>query len=86
MPLSAYDALRQARTDIEAAKNARGSKTVIRHYQAAKKALDNVDDTEADLTSLREMITAFQDLALVVDLSRERVRAAKCRQRADALR
>lgn len=87
MRLSAHDALMQARTDIEASRNARGSKrTILRHYRAAKVALDKVDDTDTDTAYLSEMITAFQDLAEILDRSGEPERVDKCRQRADALR
>lgn len=89
MPLSAQDALMQARTNIEAAREARGSKhTVIKHYQTAKNALTKVDVMKTDTTDLREMIAAFQDLAVVLDNPGVQLqgKAAKCRQRADTLR
>ena len=87
MPLSAQDALRQTRSDIEAARKARGSKhTVIKRYRAAKKALDKVDDEETDTASLREMIVAFEDLAEVLDQSGDQERVEKCRKRAETLR
>ena len=89
MPLSAQDALMQARTNINAARVARGSThAVIKHYQTAKNALAEVDVMETDTSALKEMITAFQDLAVVLDHSGAELKgkAAKCRQRADALR
>jgi len=89
MPLTAQDALIQARTSIEAAREARGSNhAVIKHYQTAKNALAKVDVMKTDTPDLREMIAAFQDLAVVLDHSGEELKgkAAKCRQRADALR
>ena len=89
MPLSAEHALILARTNIEAAREARGSeREVIKHYQTAKNALAKVDVMKTDTTALREMIAAFQDLALVLDHSGEKLqeKAAKCRQRANALR
>ena len=87
MPLSAQDALIQARTNIEAARETRGTKhTVIKHYQTAKNALAKVDVAKTDTTVLRDMIAAFQDLAAVLDNSGLQGKAAKCRQRADILR
>ncbi|KAG0049142.1 hypothetical protein BGZ83_006021, partial [Gryganskiella cystojenkinii] len=86
MSLSARKALNQAHTSIEAARNARGSKrTILKHYRNVKKALGEIDAKETDVTTLGEMMAAFQELAAVLDLSRERERSAKCRQRADAL-
>ncbi|KAF9176915.1 hypothetical protein BGZ50_009441 [Haplosporangium sp. Z 11] len=89
MSLSAQDALKLARTEIKAAQEARGAKIrVIKHYQIAKNALAKVDAEEADTGSLREMVAAFQELAVVLDNSgvRAQGRAAKCRKRADTLR
>jgi len=88
MPLSAEHALILARTNIEAAREARGSeREVIKHYQTAKNALAKVDVTKTEITALREIIAAFEELAVVLDHSGEqpRVKAAKCRQRADML-
>lgn len=85
--LSAQDALKLARTNVDNARNARGSTaTIIRHYRAVKKALYDVDALKADLPTLREMIVVFKDLAVVLDHSVEQERAAKCRQRAGILR
>ena len=88
MPLSAKDALILSRTNIEAAREAQGSeREVIKHYQTAKNALAKVDVTKTEITALREIIAAFEELAVVLDHSGEqpRVKAAKCRQRADML-
>ncbi|KAG0042010.1 hypothetical protein BGZ83_001007, partial [Gryganskiella cystojenkinii] len=89
MPLSAQDALKQARANIEAARKARGSNHAVnKHYEAAKNALAKVDVTNTDPTALKEMIATFQDLAEVLDHSGARLqgKATKCRQRADILR
>jgi len=89
LPLSAQDILVEARTDIEAARKARGSKhTVIKHYRSAKKALDKVSNMGMDISVFEEAIAAFQDLAVVLDNSEEQLqeKAVKCRQRADTLR
>jgi len=89
MPLSAQDALMQARTSIEAARVARGSDhAVIKHYRTAKNALAKVDVMKTDTNALREMIAAFQDLAVVLDHSGDELKkkASKCRQRAETLR
>ena len=77
----------RARTKIDAARNARGSKSTIkRHYRAAEKVLDNVDVSKTDIPGLKDMIAVFEDLAEVLDHSGDQERAAKCRQRAAALR
>ncbi|GJJ71758.1 hypothetical protein EMPS_04115 [Entomortierella parvispora] len=87
MSFSAQDALKQARANIEAARTARDlRKTVIKHYRAAKSTLDKVDDTETDTATLREMISAFQDLDVMLDHLGDQDRAKKCKQRANALR
>ncbi|KAG0046912.1 hypothetical protein BGZ83_007940, partial [Gryganskiella cystojenkinii] len=87
MPLSAQDALMQANTEIKAAGKARGSEdAVIKHYRAAKKVLAEVDVKKTDTAALREMITAFQDLAIVLNNSGAPGKAVKCIQRADTLR
>ena len=89
MPLSAEHALILARTNIEAAREARGSeREVIKHYQTAKNALAKVDVMKTAPATLREMIDVFQELAVVLDHSEAELqgKAAKCRQRADALR
>ncbi|GJJ67780.1 hypothetical protein EMPS_00126 [Entomortierella parvispora] len=87
--LSAHDALKQAKASTDKARNARGTGlAVIDHYRDAKKALGQVDVTKADRSTLEEMITAFDDLAEVLDSSGEHTqgKAVKCRQKADALR
>ncbi|KAG0042103.1 hypothetical protein BGZ83_000890, partial [Gryganskiella cystojenkinii] len=89
MPLSARDALIQAKTSIKAAREARGSEdAVIKHYRDAKNSLAEVDVKKTDTAALREMITAFQDLAVVLDNSGAQLsgKAGKCRRRADTLR
>ncbi|KAF9946612.1 hypothetical protein BGZ72_000184, partial [Mortierella alpina] len=89
MSISAQDALMLARTNIEAARQARGTKDrAIKHYRTAKNALAKVDVVKTDITALREIIAAFQDLAMVLDKSGVMLqgKAAKCRQRADTLR
>ncbi|KAF9180883.1 hypothetical protein BGZ51_005818 [Haplosporangium sp. Z 767] len=89
MPLLAHDALKLARTNIEAAQEARGAKNkVIKHYRIAKNVLAKVDAVKADTSSLKEVVAAFQDLAEVLDNSGVQVqeKAAKCRQRADTLK
>lgn len=86
MPLSAQDSLTLARANIEQARTASSDQDVIRHYRAAKSALDKVDVTRTDNASLEGMITAFQDLAVVLDHSKKQEKAAKCRQRAEGLR
>ncbi|KAG0045677.1 hypothetical protein BGZ83_009092 [Gryganskiella cystojenkinii] len=84
MPLPARDALMQAKTSIKAARE--GSEdAVITHYRAAKNALAEVDIKKTDTAALREMIAAFQDLAVVLDNSGAPRKADKCRQRADTL-
>ncbi|KAF9571436.1 hypothetical protein EC968_000531 [Mortierella alpina] len=83
------DALKLARTSIEEAREAEGSKErVIKHYRAAKRALAQVDVVRSDVSVLREVITAFQDLAVVLDSSGARLprQSAKCKRRADRLR
>ncbi|GJJ73240.1 bilin biosynthesis protein [Entomortierella parvispora] len=82
-PSSAQDALTQARISIEAARKARGSEpTVIKHYRAAKKALAKINSKKTDTATLKEMIVAYEELAMELDLSgREgREKAVKCRQ------
>ena len=89
IPLSAQDSLLQASTSIKAAQTAQVSKhAVIKHYWTAKNALAEVDVMKTDPTALKEMIAAFQELAVVLDHSEAELqgKAAKCRQRADALR
>lgn len=89
MPLSARDALILARTNIEAAREARGSEhTVTKHYQTAKNALSKVDVMKTDPSALEEIIAEFHSLAVVLDHSGEQfqAKAVKCRQRADVLR
>ncbi|GJJ69523.1 bilin biosynthesis protein [Entomortierella parvispora] len=87
MPFSVQDALRRARAHIEAAREVGSSKqTVITHYRAAKSALCKVGDMETNLESLKEVIAAFQELAVVLDHSEEQERAVKCRQRAETMR
>jgi len=89
MPLSAEHALILARTNIEAAREAQGSeRKIMKHYQTAKNTLAGVDVTKTEITALREMIAAFEDLAVVLDHSGEqsRTKSPKCRQRADVLR
>lgn len=89
MSFSAHEALKQARTHIEAARKARGSKpTIIKHYQAAKIALDKVNGRRTSDIALGKMIVAFEDLAEVLDHSGEQLqeRAAKGRQRAETLK
>ncbi|KAG0044722.1 hypothetical protein BGZ83_009995, partial [Gryganskiella cystojenkinii] len=87
MPLSARDALMQAKTSIKAARED-SEDAVITHYRAAKNALAEVDVKKTDAAALREMIAAFQDLAVVLDNSGAQLpgKAGKCRQRADTLR
>ncbi|KAG0246218.1 hypothetical protein BG011_002508, partial [Mortierella polycephala] len=88
MSHSTQDALMLARTNIEAARKARGEKDkVINHYRTAKNALAKVNVAKADISSLREMVAAYQDLAVVLDNSGVQVqgKAAKCRRRADTL-
>ena len=89
MSLSTQDALMLARTNIEAAREARGAKDrAIKHYRTAKNALAKVDVAKTDTTALKEMIAALQDLAEVLHNSGVQLKgkAAKCRQRADTLR
>ena len=84
---SAQVALRQARANIDAVRNARGSKSkIIKHYRAAKNALDNVDALTMNIPDLKDMIAVLQDLAVVLDHSGDQEKSAKCRQRAAALR
>jgi hypothetical protein len=85
MPHSAQDALILARTSIDAARDARGSEGLVaKHYQTAKKALDKVDIKKTENAALEDIITAFTDLAQVLDDSGSQFqeRAAKCRQKA----
>jgi len=90
MPLSAEHALILARTNIEAAREAQGGpeREVIKHYQSAKNALDGDDAAKTGNATSREMIAAFEELAVVLDHSGEQsqVKAAKCRQKVDMLR
>ena len=89
MPHSAQDALTLARTNIEDARKARGEKDkVIKHYRTAKNTLAKVDAAEADINSLKEMVAAFQDLAVALDNSGVQVqgKASKCRRRANTLK
>ncbi|GJJ71736.1 hypothetical protein EMPS_04093 [Entomortierella parvispora] len=86
MPLSAQDALRQAKTEIEYARKSRSSRLIIiKHYRSTKKILDEVDVARADAGTLREMITAFLDFTAILDHLGDNQRADKCRRRADAL-
>ncbi|GJJ72527.1 hypothetical protein EMPS_04885 [Entomortierella parvispora] len=88
MPVSVQNALMRARTSIEAAREAQGSdRKVLKHYQAAKKVLIKVDVMASDPSALKDVITAFQELAMVLDHSGKPIqeRATKCRRRADAL-
>lgn len=87
--LYAHDALKQAKTSTDEARKARGSEfAVMKHYRAAKNALASVDAMKADPEALEDMVAAFLNLAVVLDSSGKqfRGRAAKCRQRAGALR
>ena len=88
MSLSAQDALKLARYNIEAARDPRSSKrAVIKHYRIAKKFL-TVPVMTTDFSTLKERIAAYEALARVLDNSGLYLqeKAAKCRQRADALR
>ncbi|KAG0195528.1 hypothetical protein BGX33_003093, partial [Mortierella sp. NVP41] len=84
-PLSAQDALEQARVNIQAAREAQGSDRVIKHYQTAKNVLTKVDVAKADVESLTEMVAGFEDLAVILD-NWDVDRAVKCRKRAGILR
>ncbi|KAF9177722.1 hypothetical protein BGZ51_008448, partial [Haplosporangium sp. Z 767] len=88
MSLSTQDALKLAKTNIDAAQEARGAKDRIKHYRIAKNASAKVDAVKTNTSSLRKMIAASKDLAVVLDNSGVQVqrKAAKCRQRAGALR
>ncbi|KAF8927570.1 hypothetical protein BGZ47_002088, partial [Haplosporangium gracile] len=83
--LSAQDALEQARVNIQAAREAQDSDRVIKHYQTAKNGLTKVDVAKADVRALTEMITRFEDLAVILE-KWDVDRAVKCRKRADILR
>ncbi|KAF9176519.1 hypothetical protein BGZ50_000493, partial [Haplosporangium sp. Z 11] len=87
MSLSTQDALKLAKTNIDAAQEARGAKDRIKHYRIAKNASAKVDAVKTNTSSLRKMIAASKDLAVVLDNSGVQVqrKAAKCRQRAGAL-
>ncbi|KAF9176820.1 hypothetical protein BGZ50_009622, partial [Haplosporangium sp. Z 11] len=87
MSLSTQDALKLARTNIKAAQEARGAKDGIKHYRLAKDAPAKVDAVKADTSSLRKMVAASQDPAVVLDNSgvQAQGKAAKYRQRADTL-
>lgn len=84
-PLSAQDALEQARVTIQAAREAQDSDRVIEHYQTAKNVLTKVDVAKADVESLTEMVAGFEDLAVILD-NWDVDRAVKCRKRAGILR
>lgn len=91
MPLAAKDkeALFQAKTNVDAVRETHVSENAaIYHYQVAKNALDTVDVDKAEITELWEMITAFEDLAVVLDHLGEQMqeKVAKCRKRARDLR
>ncbi|GJJ71759.1 hypothetical protein EMPS_04116 [Entomortierella parvispora] len=83
---SAQDALARARSEIAAAQEAQISqRSVLSHYRAAKKALEKAD-TKTDTASLRGVIAAFHDLAVILDHSGDQERANRCKQRAETLR
>ncbi|KAG0047372.1 hypothetical protein BGZ83_007557 [Gryganskiella cystojenkinii] len=89
MSPTVQEALTLARTNIDAARGARGFKRrVVKHYQTAKNVLDNVNIQKTDNAALGEIIAAFQDLANVLDDSGAQFqdKTAKCRQRAVTLK
>ncbi|KAF9097817.1 hypothetical protein BGX29_007908, partial [Mortierella sp. GBA35] len=87
MHLSAKAALIEARPHIDAARQARSTKDIIKQYQDAKNILAKVDAKKEDIQSLKEMIDAFHELAAVLDNAGPATqdKAKKCRRRAAAL-
>ncbi|KAF9109812.1 hypothetical protein BGX30_008228, partial [Mortierella sp. GBA39] len=87
MPFSAKTALIEARPHIDAARQARSAKDVIKQYQDAKNILAKVDTKKEDIPSLKGMIDAFLELADVLENKGPATqdRAEKCRQRAATL-
>ncbi|GJJ67746.1 bilin biosynthesis protein [Entomortierella parvispora] len=86
--LTAQVALTQATASTEEARKAMGSEpNVIKHYQNAKNTLAKVDVKRTNSKDMEEMIAAFLNLAVVLDLSGEllKEKADKCRKRAAAL-
>ncbi|KAF9904555.1 hypothetical protein EC991_002615, partial [Linnemannia zychae] len=88
MPFSEKTALIEARPHIDAAKQARSTKEIIKHYRDAKNMLAKVDATKEDVSSLKEMIDAFDELAAILDSfgPTTQDKAEKCKQRAATLK
>lgn len=88
MRRSAKSALIEAKRHIDAAEKAQNTKDIIKQYQNAKNILAEVDIKKGDVSSLKDMVGTFLELADVLENKGPATqdKAEKCRQRAADLK